>query len=405
MRRWLSLIGCELGQDKTRKERTLLMKISDIEVFPLSLPMKQDFRISGGSVGDQWQGAPHVYVKITNGAGEEGWGEARPSHRWSYETPESVVTTLNHHIKPLLIGENAEDLQKIHKKMDQHIAPGLGIGQPIAKAAVDMALHDLIGKSRKQPLTHIWGGTSQKTINLTYLISTNDPKKAFKKAKYAKEQGYSGVDVKIGLNPKKDLEILEAVYEAAPGLFFRVDANQAYNVPQAVQLSKKLESIDVDVFEQPLSASDLKGHAELRRRINIPIALDESIWGPGNLIQALRLEACDVVVIKVTKMGGLRKARLCGEIARESNIGLLGGGLTESSLGLTASAHLFNYLEIDTPVDLNGPMFLEDDPVDRGPKIKDGNVSLPEGLGIGCTIDRRKLKNLASRSKFLHQKD
>ncbi|MCJ7841220.1 mandelate racemase [Lederbergia sp. NSJ-179] len=367
------------------------MKISDIEVYPLSLPMKQDYHIAGGSVGDQQKRAPHVYVKITSDTEEEGWGEARPSHRWSYETLESAVTTLNNYIKPILIEENAEDLQKIHKKMDRQIASGLAIGQPIAKAAVDMALHDLIGKHRKQSLTSLWGGMPKKNINLSYLISTSDPEKAFAKAKYAKEQGYLGVDVKIGLNPKQDAAILEAVKEAAPELFFRTDANQCYNLPQAVQLSKKMEQIGIDVFEQPLPAEDLKGHAELRRKVNIPIALDESIWGPGNLLQALRLEACDLVVIKTTKMGGLRKARLCGEIAREANIGLLGGGLTDSSLGLMASAHLFNYLDIDTPVDLNGPMFLEDDPVENGPQIDGGNVELSCGYGIGCWVDMDKL--------------
>lgn len=372
------------------------MNISDIKVFPLALPMKQDFLISGGAVGDQQKGAPHVYVKITNDAGEEGWGEARPSHRWSYETLESAVTTLNNYIKPALVGEDVEDLQSIHKTMNQEIASGLNVGQPIAKAAVDMALHDLIGKHKKQPLTKLWGGVPKKNIKLSYLISTSDPNEAFSKAKYAKQNGYLGVDVKIGLDTKQDGVIIEAVKEAAPELFFRVDANQAYNLPQAVQLAKKMECVEVDVFEQPLPAEDLKGHADLRRKINIPIALDESVWTPANLIQALRLEACDVIVVKVTKMGGLRLAKLCGEIAKEGNIGLLGGGLTESTLALTASAHLFNYLEIDAPVDLNGPMFLDDDPVKYGQKLENGNVELPDEYGIGCTIDLDKLKRFSA---------
>lgn len=371
------------------------MKISSIEVYPLSLPMKQNFQIARGSVGDQQEGAPHVYVKITSDSGEVGWGEARPSHRWSYETLESVVTTLNRYLKAVLIGKNAEDLQAVHKEMDAQIAPGFGIGQPIAKAAIDMALHDLIGKHNKQPLSVLWGGSPDNQIKLSYLISTSHPEVAFRKADQAKKEGYRGVDVKIGLDPKRDSAILDAVKEAAPGLFFRVDANQAYNLPQAIQLAKTMEHLAVDVFEQPLPAEDLKGHAALRRKVNVPIALDESIWTASQLIQAIRMEACDVAVIKVTKMGGLRKAKLCGEIARETNVGLLGGGLTESSLGLTASAHLFNYLEIKTPVDLNGPFFLADDPVEHRPEIQNGNVRLPDGNGIGCLIHPDKLKDFA----------
>lgn len=375
------------------------MNISSVETFSLTLPMKQDFSIAGGSVGNQQQGAPHVYVKITNNLGEEGWGEARPSHRWSYETEESVVTTINKYLQPALVGENPEDLKKISKKMNKQIASGLGMGQPIAKAAVDMALHDLIGRHTKRNLVDLWFGTFKEEIQLSYLINASNPEEAFEKGAYAKKYGYTGIDLKIGLNPKEDVAILEAVKEAAPELYLRVDANQAYNLPEAIQLVKEMERIGVDVFEQPLPAADLLGHAELRRQTTLPIALDESIWTPGNLIQALRLEACDFAVIKVTKMGGLRMAKMCGEIAKEANIGLLGGGLTESKLGLTASAHLFNYLNIDTPVDLNGPMFLSDDPVEKGPEIDHGTVKLPRTSGIGCSIDVDKLKKFQQESE------
>jgi muconate cycloisomerase len=367
------------------------MKISNVEAFPLNLPMKQNFLISGGAVGSIQQGAPHVYVKITDEDGVCGWGEARPSHRWSYETEESVATTIHNYLKPALIGESAEDLVSLHRKMNQQIAGSLHVGQPIAKAAVDIAVHDLIGKRRKQTLSNMWHSPHNNTIALSYLISTKDPDEAAQKARFAVEQGFRGVDVKIGLDKTLDVTILEAVKQNAPGLFFRVDANQAYNVQQAVRLAKQMERIGVDVFEQPLAANNLFGHAEVRRRTNLPIALDEGAWTPQDIVQAIRAEACDTIVVKLTKMGGLRKAKLCGEIALEAGLGLLGGGLTESGLALTASAHLFNYLQMDTPVDLNGPFFLGDDPLEYGPKLDDSIVTLPDGYGIGCTVSPEKL--------------
>jgi o-succinylbenzoate synthase len=371
------------------------MKISKIEVFPLTLPMKQNFFISGGKVGDLGQGAPHVYVKITDDEGAEGWGEARPSHRWSYETLESVTTTIEHYLKPVLLGESVRDLNRIHRLMDRSIAAGFSKGMPIAKAAVDMAIHDLLAKHHGTHLPGLWMGTFKDTIRLSYLISTNDPDQACKKAREAKENGYLAIDVKIGLNPKLDVQILEAVKQAAPELYFRADANQAYTLTEAVRLSREMERIGVDVFEQPLKANDLTGHAELRRKTGIPIALDESIWSAGDLIQAIRTEACDMVVIKVTKTGGLKEARLCGEIAKEANLGLLGGGLTESALGLTASAHLFNYLDLQIPVDLNGPFFLADDPAADGLQVRDGTVHLSGREGIGCTIAEEKIQKYA----------
>ncbi|GGD94343.1 mandelate racemase/muconate lactonizing enzyme family protein [Paenibacillus nasutitermitis] len=367
------------------------MRIYNIEVFPLILPMKQDFTISSGSVGAKSQGAPHVYVKVTADNGAIGWGEARPSHRWSYETLETVTSTLTNYLRPALLGANVTDLCTIHSIMNKEIKAGPGSGQPIAKAAVDMAVLDLIGSASGKTLSELWFSAPKTTTQLSYLISTSSPEEAERKALYAKSKQYKGLDVKIGIDPSRDIEILDAVKSAAPDLFLRVDANQAYNVQQAVKLAKRMEQIGIDVLEQPLKANDLFGHAELRRKTCIPIALDESIWTAGDLVQAVRAEACDTVVIKLTKMGGLTGAKLCGDIAREAGLGLLGGGLTESRLGLTASAHLFNYLNIAEPVDLNGPIFLQDDPVHEGPIIEEGHVILPDKPGIGCEVSMEKL--------------
>jgi len=371
------------------------VRISNVEVFPLTLPMKRNFAVSGGTVGEKSRGAPHVYVRITADNGAEGWGEARPSPRWSYETLESVVTTIEIYLKPVLLGIAATDLHTVHARMNKEIKGEAG--QPIAKAAVDMALHDLIGLASRQRLADMWFSGFDAKTRLSYLISTSDPAEAERNASEARFKGYRGVDVKLGLDANKDLAVLEAVRGAAPDLFLRADANQAYSLQQAVRISKQMERIGVDVLEQPLKANDLHGHAELRRKTSIPIALDESIWTAGDLIQAIRAEACDFVVIKLTKMGGLSGAKRCGEIAREAGLDLLGGGLTESRLGLTASAHLFQYLRIAPPVDLNGPLFLEDDPVGAGPIINEGEVTLPDKPGIGCEIAMEKVEKYRSK--------
>ncbi|KIL36537.1 mandelate racemase [Cohnella kolymensis] len=369
------------------------MNISRIDVYPLMLPMKQSIAISGGTVGDSQAGAPHVYVKITSDDGFEGWGEARPSHRWSYETLESVISTVRNYFKPALIGMCSGDIHAVQRVMDRQIAGSVHPGQPIAKAAVDMALHDLIGQREGKRLPELWMASFRNTIKLSYLISTSDPAEAAAKARTAVEEGFEGIDVKIGLEPSMDLLVLEAVKHEAPNLFFRVDANQAYDLNSAVKLARQMERLGVDVFEQPLHAGDLFGHAQLRRKTALPIALDESIWTARDVVQAVRAEACDTVVIKLTKMGGLQGAKQAGETALAAGLSLLGGGLTESGLALTASSHLFNYLVIKPPVDLNGPMFLSDDPLEVGPLLKHGTVTLPEGYGIGCTVSEEKLNS------------
>lgn len=368
------------------------MIIKDIFIYPVMLPMKQSFQIAGGQVGNPQSGAPHIYVKIVSEDGIEGWGEARPSHRWSYETMETAVSTLNTYLKPALIGKHADDISSIQTLLDAEIASGMTRGQPICKAAIDLALHDLIGKQWGKKLPELWLGKARTSISLSYLISVKNPEEAAEKAKYASQNGFCALDVKIGFEVGRDMEIVESVKASAPDLFLRVDANQGYQLTEAVKAAKRLEQIGADVFEQPLKANDLLGHRELRRRSSIPIALDESIWSPSDVLQAVRLEAMDYTVIKLTKMGGLHSAKLAGEIAREANLGLLGGGLTESAVGLIGSAHLFNHLGIDIPVDLNGPFFLEDDPVINKGEVEGGSFPLPEGHGIGCEVSQEKLE-------------
>jgi L-Ala-D/L-Glu epimerase len=371
-----------------------MLTISAIDVISLRLPMKQNFVISGGSVGSTASGAPHIYVRITGSNGISGWGEARPSPRWSYETPETVIAAIESYWKPRLLDQGAEDINRLHRLMDKELAGSMHPGHPIARAAVDTALHDLLAQSRQLPLAALWQSVPASPLYLSYLISTDSPAQAAQKAREAKAQGYRGVDVKIGLHKLRDVEILEAVKQEAPDLFFRVDANQAYTLKQAAALARQMERIGVDVFEQPMPAGQLTAHRELRGKTSIPIALDESIWSPSGLLEAIRTEACDTVVIKLTKMGGLRNAKLCGELAREAGLGLLGGGLTESKLGFTASAHLFKYLEIAEPVDLNGPFFLADDPVEGEWPVTEGEVILPEDrTGLGCRIDADKLNH------------
>jgi len=190
-----------------------------------------------------------------------------------------------------------------------------------------------------------------------------------------------------------DEALLEAV--APHAKIFRVDTNWGYTLPEAITMARRLSRLGVSVFEQPLAALDWLGHAEQRRKVDVPVALDEGVWDATIMLQAIRLEACDAVVVKLTKMGGLTRARLCGELAREAGLGLLGGGLTESSLGLVASAQLFHALGMEDPVDLNGPFFLADDPIDRKPVVLDGSAQLPEGEGLGCTVVMERLRHFA----------
>jgi L-Ala-D/L-Glu epimerase len=374
----------------------MALPITDISAFALRLPFISEFRIARGSVGSPTAGAPHIYVRVTAEDGTVGWGEARPSHRWSYETEESVLTTIRSYLAPALLGRNVFDLAGIHRAMHTEIAPGLTVGQPIAKSAIDIAVHDLLGRHLGIGLSDVLGSHGPRDVALSWLISTTDPGEAADLAADASARGYRGLKVKVGVQVEHDLDLLAAVKRAAPAAYLWVDANGSYDVAQAKRLARGMAAIGIDVLEQPLPANDLAGLRSLRAAMDLPLALDESVCSGADLIAALRHEALDMLVIKISKMGGLWPARRMMEMAGEAGVDLLGSGLTESRLGLAAGATLFSAFGLRHPVDLNGPQFLGDDPVAVGPVIADGVIHLPDGPGLSTTLDRDKLERYRS---------
>ncbi|MBP6963183.1 MAG: mandelate racemase [Armatimonadetes bacterium] len=371
-------------------------RIAAIDAFPLRLPYLTEFKISRGSVGGPAAGAPHVYVRVTADTGDLGWGESRPSPRWSYETQESVVTTINNYLAPVLVGMDASDIEAVHAAMEREIAPGITVGQPVAKSGIDMALHDLNAKWVGVPLHSFLKQGAASRVRLSYLASVDSPGMAEKVTGEARAAGYEGFKVKIGIHPSLDVDILRAVKSAAGGAYLWADANQAYTVEDAVELSRKMAEIGVDVLEQPVAANDFLGLAELVDRSAVPIAVDESVFSVGDLEQLIRLKALDALVVKVSKMAGLTGASRCVERALDAGKWLLGSGLTETRLGLAASAHLYAAYGVEIPVDLNGPQFLADDPVVGGVSLDGAVVCLADTSGIGVEIDEARLQEFAA---------
>src|SRR5438128_19185 len=135
--------GARLDIERTRPSiGAFVTQLAELTVFPLRLQLKQGCHIAGKVGAVHRAGAPHIYVRLRTSDGAEGWGEARPSPRWSYETPETVVTTLRHYFAPALVGTDVGNVEELHRRMDGEIAPGPSTGQPIARSAVDMAAHD-----------------------------------------------------------------------------------------------------------------------------------------------------------------------------------------------------------------------------------------------------------------------
>jgi L-alanine-DL-glutamate epimerase-like enolase superfamily enzyme len=366
--------------------------IKSVEVIPLRLPVARELKISRGSVGSPSTGAIHILVKITDEEGSIGWGEARPSPRWSYETPESVVTTIASYLAPVIVGMEESAVDEIHKRMNTVIAPGVQIGQPIAKSAVDIAVHGLLCKKRGISLQAYLGSTDIRQIKLGYVISAAAVDEAVRQAEEGMRKGYYGFKLKTGIYPNIDLDIVRAVAQIGKGKYLWVDANQGWDIETTLKLSREMAKLGVNVIEQPFAANDLLGYQQAAARSEVPIALDESIYTATDLIQFIELKAIGALVLKVCRVGGIFPSAEIYRIAQNEGLPLLGSGLTEGRISLTSSCHVFAAAGIEVPVDLNGPQFLADDMVAGKLEYPNQIVSVPTAPGLGLEPDEGKIE-------------
>ncbi|MEU4481863.1 enolase C-terminal domain-like protein [Micromonospora sp. NPDC023966] len=372
------------------------LTIDAVETYAVALPTIRSFGVSGGSVAVAGTPSIRVLVKLT-ADGIAGWGEATPIPAWTYETAESIVTTIDRYLAPAILGRPAWDLDGVTTAFDRAINRGFTIGAPLAKCAVDVALHDLLGRALGVSVGVLWGQRRRETIQLGWIVSGQTAAEVADAVAEGSGLGYEAFKVKVGLHSEaEDAAVVRAVREAAPDAALWVDANQGYTVDGALRMARRLADLDVTAFEQPLPANDVAGQRRLRETCPIPVALDESLRHPSDLATFVKLNAVDVAIAKVQRSGGLTLSRRLCALAEDAGVRLMGSGLTDSDLGLAASLHLFAAYGIDTPVDLNGRQFLTSSYATGATvEVKDGVARVPTGPGLGVEVDESVVRELA----------
>jgi muconate cycloisomerase len=373
--------------------------IATIETFPVQLPTLRSFAVSGGSVTTAGRPSIRVLVKLTASNGQHGWGEATPIPSWTYETLESLLTTIDGYLAPAALGIKLWDTDALARAFDRAINRGFSIGMPLAKAAVDVALHDCLGRSLGVPVTSLLGGRRRETIELGWIISSESRDAARQSIDEGRDRGYRAFKVKIGLHGEhEDVASVAFVREAiGDDAFLWVDANQGYTVDVALRVDRAIADLGVAAFEQPLPANDIDGLRRLRDRARVPVALDESLRHPTDLANFVKLGAVDVAIAKVQRSGGLTLSRRLCQYAADSGVRLMGSGLTESDVGLAASLHLFAAFGIDTPVDLNGRQFIESPYARATVAVANGVAQVPAAPGLGVEVDEEWVRAHCAR--------
>lgn len=377
----------------TRAEASRNVKIAKVETFPIRYPMAGRFKFFEGPPGRP-SGRPAVVVKITADNGTVGWGQSVPIPKWSYETLETVHSTLTRYLAPELLGRDPFDLEGIHAAMNHAIAPSFSIGQPMCKAGVDLALFDLTGKILKQSAAQRWNRKNHERLTLSWTLNPRTLDEVEPLVAQGRARGYRHFNVKVAPDPKFDLDLCRLVKRLAPDGFLWADANGGYDEETAFAIAPKLADIGVPVLEQPLPANRLTGYRRLKKQCALPIIMDEGVVSSVELEEFIKLDLLDGVAIKPARCGGLTEARRQIEIVQRAGLMFLGSGLTDPDISLAASLALYGAYGLKSPAALNGPQFLNGSILKEPFEVKNGELTVPAGHGLGIEVDEAKLREL-----------
>lgn len=362
-----------------------MLSITSIEIYKSPIRLKEPFKISLGILTH----AENVIVKINTNNGLTGFGECSPFMTINGESMDTCFIVAQYLAK-VLKGKNPLDIEGCMLAMDGVIYANSSI-----KSAFDIALYDIAAQDAGLPLYAFLGGSKNKGIITDYTVSIDEPKKMAEDAAKIKANGFQVIKVKLG-QYKKDVERIKLIREAVGmEMPLRIDANQGWNVAEAIHILNELAPYNIQHCEEPIPRWDYIELAGIRKQSPIKIMADESCCDHHDAKRLIELGACDYFNVKLGKSSGIFNALKIIKLAEAEGIKIQLGGFLESRLAFTAAAHLALASGAIVFYDFDTPLMFEEDPVTGGITY-DGNgvVSVPDTPGLGAAIDDGYLKGL-----------
>ncbi|HSW45261.1 MAG TPA: enolase C-terminal domain-like protein [Phycisphaerae bacterium] len=382
------------GMGRLARGKTMdTCRIARIETFPAVYETVGRFKFFEGPRGEHL-GRQTVVVKITAEDGAVGWGQSVPTNKWSYETLETVQTTIDRYLAPVLVGLDAFDVDAIHLAMNTIIAPSFSTGQPICKAGIDLAVFDLVGRKLDQTAGRRWKRKGRDRVTLSWTLNPRTLDEIPTLIEQGRRLGYRNFNVKVAPDPAFDVEMCRQVRKLVPDGFLWADANGGYDEATALAVAPRLAEAGTDVFEQPLRPNRLTGYQKLKKQGALPIILDESVVNHAELEEFIALGMCDGVAMKPARCGGITEARRQIELLLDRGLMFLGSGLTDPDISLAASLLLYGAYDLKYPAALNGPQFLTGSILKQPFTQTDGSLPVPGGAGLGVDVDEDRLRSL-----------
>lgn len=366
--------------------------IRSVELARLDYALVGDFKFFKS------QRRPTLLVRLTDEDGVQGCGQAVPVETWTYETVESVESTLEHYLAPAILGADPSDPASVHERMERAIRPSFSVGQPLAKAAVDLACYDLWGKQTSRPVSEILGGNASQDIKLSWTVNAASIEAAEKQLQQGRDAGYDSFNVKIGppQNADYDRQLVRLVRAFAPRGFHWADANTGYDLATALRMARELADAGFRALESPLPPNRIRDYQALKQQGALPILMDEGIVSPVEAEEFAALGMMDGIAMKVARCGGLWHAARITEMLRSRGLEFFASGLTDPDLSLAASLHLFAAARLTRPAALNGPQFLEGRGVTDARLRATGDlIKVPAAPGLGIDVQGAAFRYVA----------
>jgi L-alanine-DL-glutamate epimerase-like enolase superfamily enzyme len=374
------------------------LKIKSIESMAVSLPMKKAVTMAAETVTR----ADNMLVRVESDNGFVGWGEAASAPTMTGETVAGMMAAIPQ-MAPALLDRAADDFAGASAAMDAQMYGNTG-----AKAAIEIALHDLVARAAGQPLHALFGGKIRNRMPVLAVIGSTDAAADLSEARERFAVGYRAFKIKVGLgSPEADGARTRAVCQmlkaAGEGCLVSADANQGFGVEEAMRFTAAVGDAGLDFFEQPVRAHDLAGMARVAAACRVPIGADEGIHSLDDIERHHERKAAAGVSLKAIKLGGLRAllnaCRLCDRLGMKVNISCKTG---ESSVASAAALHLAAIVpDLAWGLTLTNSGLAED--VTAEPlRIERGHVEVPDRPGLGIEVDERRVRR--SQQEFARRK-
>ncbi len=362
--------------------------VRSVEVFPAKLHLKEPFRVAYEVEEDAW----NILVRLTTAEGEVGWGNACPDPEVTGETPSSVLKTLRK-LTPRVVGEDAHRINRVNYIMEEVVG-----GNLTAKAGVNLALYDILGKEAGLPVTKMLGGFKDR-IQTSISIGILPLEETVTKAKGFIAQGFKVLKLKCGLDPDDDIRRAIAVREAVGrDILLRLDANQGYDVGTALRVVDALENIygvDIELIEQPTPAGELAQLKEVTGASSVPIMADESVQSILDTFVVTAGQMADLINIKLMKTGGITGALRVNHIAQAGGIPAMVGCMSESIVSVAAGLHFACSQRNIEYADLDSHFDFERDVAKGGASFEEGYLYPLDKPGYGVEVDEPYVEELA----------